>query len=364
MTSKERVLSALSLTQPDYVPVAPDLYEMVPIRLSQKDSWHIFVYNDPPIWKARADACGYYGVDALIPLFVPFEKQNVCIVSKTDDKVITRDFYENDGKRSWAEYVIVYSRNDPSAYVKASALGMPSEPDDYEIVNSNYSKFGKEYFQDAVEYLGDGGVIMPVVGLPCLDHDPQSMYDYYDNHDRLVKKLNKRGEDMMRQAEEILSWQPDVLMIGNSGLMLFNPPEIFRELCLSWMQKVTKLAKQHGVLTHMHCCGSERALVEIAANETDLNGIEPLEVPPMGDCDLKEIKQKFGKKLALKGNLHTTDIMLFGTVAQVEDACKRAIDDAAAGGGFILSTGDQTPRDVPDENILAMKRIAQEYGRY
>jgi len=56
--------------------------------------------------------------------------------------------------------------------------------------------------------------------------------------------------------------------------------------------------------------------------------------------------------------------MLFGTVAQVEDACKKAIDDAAAGGGFILSTGDQTPRDVPDENIFAMKRIAQEYGRY
>jgi len=44
--------------------------------------------------------------------------------------------------------------------------------------------------------------------------------------------------------------------------------------------------------------------------------------------------------------------------------CKRAIDDAAAGGGFILFIGDQTPRDTPDENILIMKKIAETYGRY
>ncbi|HUT33160.1 MAG TPA: hypothetical protein VNE39_06765 [Planctomycetota bacterium] len=39
-------------------------------------------------------------------------------------------------------------------------------------------------------------------------------------------------------------------------------------------------------------------------------------------------------------------------------------DDAAAGGGFILSTGDQCGRDTPDENILAMLEVARDYGRY
>ena len=106
------------------------------------------------------------------------------------------------------------------------------------------------------------------------------------------------------------------------------------------------------------------ALVEIAANESDLDCIEPLEMAPMGDCDLREIKQTFGNRLALKGNLHTTDTMLFGSVEKVEDDCKKAIDDAAEGGGFILATGDQTPRDTPFDNILAVKRIAETYGRY
>jgi len=57
-------------------------------------------------------------------------------------------------------------------------------------------------------------------------------------------------------------------------------------------------------------------------------------------------------------------VMLRGTPKQVEEASRRAIDDAAAGGGFILSTGDQCGRDTPDENILAMIQTARTYGRY
>ena len=43
---------------------------------------------------------------------------------------------------------------------------------------------------------------------------------------------------------------------------------------------------------------------------------------------------------------------------------KRAIDDAAAGGRFILATGDQCGRDTPDANIRAVVETARTYGRY
>jgi uroporphyrinogen decarboxylase len=292
------------------------------------------------------------------------EEQNIAVISRTDEKVITRDFTENNGKRIWSKYATVYFLNEPSAFVTAISLGLPNEHDDYEHVKPNYYKTGKDYYRDAVEYVGAKGLVLPIICLPCLTHDPLTMYEYYDNKQAVIDRIAEQGRAMMRQVEEIISWQPEALMIGNSGLMLFNPPRIFRELSLDWMKRLTRLAKRHNVMTHMHCCGPERALVKIAANETQLDGIEPLEVSPMGDCELKEIKASFGEKLALKGNLHTTDVMLFGSVKDVEDACKKAIDDAAAGGGFILSTGDQTPRDVPDENIFAMKHIAEKYGHY
>jgi uroporphyrinogen decarboxylase len=56
--------------------------------------------------------------------------------------------------------------------------------------------------------------------------------------------------------------------------------------------------------------------------------------------------------------------MLYGTVQDVIEASKRAIDEAAEGGRFILSTGDQCGRDTPFENLFAMIETAREYGKY
>jgi uroporphyrinogen decarboxylase len=84
----------------------------------------------------------------------------------------------------------------------------------------------------------------------------------------------------------------------------------------------------------------------------------------MGDCDLAEVKRTFGHRLSLMGNLHTTKVMLHGTPETVERAAKKAIDAAGAGGGFILSTGDQCGRDTPDENIFRLIQVARTYGRY
>jgi uroporphyrinogen decarboxylase len=56
--------------------------------------------------------------------------------------------------------------------------------------------------------------------------------------------------------------------------------------------------------------------------------------------------------------------MLFGSVEDVVNASKKAIDDAAEGGNFVLSTGDQCGRDTPDENIRAMVQTARTYGKY
>ena len=365
MTSKQRIITALRNEQPDQVPVAPDFYEMIPIRLSEKPSWETFVYQDPPIWKARADAAFHFGVDAFIIDYIPMPGDpKKAVIFRSDEKIIVRDFSENENGVHWSKFVIIYEPNEPSAWVKAENIGLPATHDDYEIVKPNYTKTGKEYFEEAREYIGEKGVFAPMVFLPCLGSQEDEIFRYYDEPEKVKQELQAAGEAMMKSAKTILEWKPDALLIGNSGLMIFNPPQIFRELVFEWLVKVTKLAKDHGVLTHMHCCGPEKYLVETAANETDLNGIEPLEIPPTGDCNLKEIKDLFGDKIALKGNLHTTEVMLRGTPEIVETACKKAIDDAAAGGGFILSTGDQTPRDTPDENILIMKKIAESYGRY
>lgn len=72
-----------------------------------------------------------------------------------------------------------------------------------------------------------------------------------------------------------------------------------------------------------------------------------------------------GEPLVIFGPLAvTTEVMLRGSVDDVVAASRKAIDDAAAGGGFILSTGDQCGRDTPDANVRAMIDTARTYGKY
>lgn len=365
MDARSRLLAAITGRQGDHVPAAPDFWEMIPIKMLDKPSWEMLVYQDPPRWKAMSDAYAYFGVDAFIPIVVPFEDDPItAIVHKTDEKLIVRHFTDNKGIRQWSRFVQVYTVSQPCATVTASSLGMPEDHEKFEIVKPNFAKTGESCYRHIKDHLGNNGLVLPMVCLPAISHDPEEMYRYFDDPDSIVEYIDKIGLAVVERVKVILSWKPDVLLIGNSGLMLFNPPDIFRQLSLKWLKEVTALAKEAGVPTHMHCCGPERALVEIAAMETDLNSIEPLENPPMGDCDLSEIKKTFGGKLSLKGNLHTTEIMLFGTVEKVKDACKQAIDDAAEGGGFILSTGDQTPMDTPFDNIFTMQKVAETYGKY
>jgi uroporphyrinogen decarboxylase len=158
--------------------------------------------------------------------------------------------------------------------------------------------------------------------------------------------------------------RPDFLCVGGSGTLVFQTVEMFRKVAFPAVKRAIELASAAGIPTQVHSCGPEKELVRIMAEETDLTVIDPLERPPMGDCDLAEIKRLHGYRLVLKGNLHTTDVMLLGSAADVISASKKAIDDAAEGGRFILSTGDQCGRDTPDENLRAMIETARTYGRY
>ncbi|NLG50954.1 MAG: hypothetical protein GX552_12680 [Chloroflexi bacterium] len=189
-------------------------------------------------------------------------------------------------------------------------------------------------------------------------------YLYYDAPD-LIEELREMHErQLLKQAEMVIDARPDFILTGGSGTITLQSPRIARELTLPTLQKITRMAKEAGVLTMVHSCGREYDLVKMCAEETDLNCINPLEEPPMGDCSLAQVKREFGDRLSLMGNLHTTNVMLFGTPEDVERAAIKAIDDAGAGGGFILSTGDQCGRDTPEANIFKLVEVCKTYGRY
>jgi uroporphyrinogen decarboxylase len=157
----------------------------------------------------------------------------------------------------------------------------------------------------------------------------------------------------------------DEIMLGGSASSLSaSSPAHFRKYDLPFIQAAARICREAGVFSHLHVCGKSRQVVEMVAEETDVDVMEPLEEPPGGNVDIADIKRRYGHRLCLKGNLNTFQFMLTATPEQVAEKAKRLIDDCAAGGGFVLSTGDQCGRDTPDANIFKLVEVARTYGQY
>jgi uroporphyrinogen decarboxylase len=190
-------------------------------------------------------------------------------------------------------------------------------------------------------------------------------YDYADDPAYIEEIFEFYQHYALARVEAACVAGADEIMLGGSASSLsVSSPRNFRKYDLPFIQKAAEICKRYGVFSHLHVCGRSRKVVEMVAEDTEVDVMEPLEESPGGDVDIAEIKQRYGRKICMKGNLNTFEFMLNATPEQVEEKAKRLIDECAADGGFILSTGDQCGRDTPDANLFKLVEVARTYGRY
>ena len=78
--------------------------------------------------------------------------------------------------------------------------------------------------------------------------------------------------------------------------------------------------------------------------------------------DMKLVRKRFGGFACFGGNVPVS-LYRAGTVAQMDDYCKRLIDEVAPGGGFFLASG--APVDEADPAVVhAFMRAAERFGKY
>ncbi|UCH36687.1 MAG: hypothetical protein JSV65_03280 [Armatimonadota bacterium] len=377
MTSRERMIVAMTGGRPDRVPVAPDISNMIPCRLTGKSFWDIYLHGDPPLWRAYVDAVRHFGIDGWFTYgTVAFQRAGdrrewtTETISRSDERIVTRTACRTPDGDLTCE--TTYYVADPPTQTHKWIKDFPADMAKLRHFFPEITGCDPAPLEEMRAHLGEDGALGVCVGVPgfqelfvWFERGLEAVaYAWADHRDELREFVSWQERDVLRQVEMLLDARPDFLLLGASGLWTLNTPQAFRELSLPTLQQATRMAREAGVPTMLHSCGKERKLVRICAEETALDCINPLEPPPMGDCDLAEIKRQFGGRLALMGNLHTTDVMLRGTPERVMDAGRQAIEAAGAGGGFILSTGDQCGRDTPDENIRALIAAAERYGQY
>jgi uroporphyrinogen decarboxylase len=191
----------------------------------------------------------------------------------------------------------------------------------------------------------------------------QFMYMLYDDMP-LVEEVLEIGSDYYAQmVEKIVERDLTFLYIGDD--LAFKsatlvPPEILRAIWVPRMKKVFAPALKKQIPILYHSDGNIEAIIPDLI-DMGINALNPIE--PYG-MDLQNIKNRFGKDIALVGNLDVGGPLSLGTPEEVIRDTRQLIDIAGKDGGLVVASSHSITRNVKTENFKAMIETAQTYGVY
>lgn len=142
----------------------------------------------------------------------------------------------------------------------------------------------------------------------------------------------------------------------------YLPPSLFRKYVCRYVGPMIDIIHQSGGYARIHCHGNIRDILgDIVAMGAD--AIDPIEPPPQGDIELGYVREKYGDRLVLFGNLECADIENLPT-PEFEKKIRRALNEGTSGSGrgFVLmpsaSPYGRVLGDQALENYRAMVRLS------
>ncbi len=141
----------------------------------------------------------------------------------------------------------------------------------------------------------------------------------------------------------------------------FMSPGHFEALFYPGFCRVMGGYKALGFKVIKHTDGNLWPIIEMLVN----SGIDCLDpIDPSAGMDLGEVKQKYGQRIALKGNVDCAHLMSFGTPDEVAEATKKALRQGMPSGGYILSSSNSIHASVKPENYKALLDTLKAHGHY
>lgn len=134
--------------------------------------------------------------------------------------------------------------------------------------------------------------------------------------------------------------------------------EQFKEFSYPYMEKlVDGLIEITGIKPSLHICGHTKGIWE------DIKKLNVASFSVDNVEDLGELKEVLGDIMPILGNVPPVEVMRFGSVNDVIEACKSCIRKGSTSQkGYILGTGCQIPPGTSEKNLKAFVWAARTYG--
>ncbi|MFZ1934960.1 MAG: uroporphyrinogen decarboxylase family protein [Thermoguttaceae bacterium] len=348
MTGKDRFLTAVRREQPDRVPLFDFLF--------QQPLYEALIGRRPEHYNARdaVDCARALGHDAI---WMPFGGYNGFQPEFLDANTYVDEWgttYRHNGTSWPIDSPIDY----PIKTRKDFARYRPPDP----TLPGRSSELETFWQTSHNEMALTGGITGPFTTCWLLMGYEQICYALYDDPAlltdvfRLSNDYNKEAARRCVAAGCHALWLADDLGDSSRGFLKLDH---FHRYYLPYLTELAEYVDGLGVPVLLHCCGRFSDYLPDLA-ETKIAAIHP--VQRTAGMDLRWVKQRYGRRFCIIGNVDSSRTLPFGTPEQVEAEAREAIDIAAPGGGYVLASDHSLHDGIPVENIRALFQVGRDYG--
>lgn len=169
--------------------------------------------------------------------------------------------------------------------------------------------------------------------------------------------------DYNRRVFEAADGLIDIFFMGDDmGTQngLWVSPNQYRRFFKENFRRFNDLAHKYGAKTMYHSCGAVTALIPefIECGLDILQSLQPAALDPVA------IKREYGRDLVFQGGMDIQDTLPKGSPDDVRKEVQLRAESLGPGGGYIFGTAHNLLPDVPTENIEALFDAYLEYGVY
>jgi len=188
---------------------------------------------------------------------------------------------------------------------------------------------------------------------------------FYFDKENLRKECEALTNKAIEAAKPWVELGIDVLrggmddMAGKEGPYL--NPKLYHEFVFPQLKKLADAVHGMGGKILVHSDGDLKPILDGLVD----TGIDALHsIDPSAGMDVGEVKEKYGRRLCLCGNVDCAWTLVNASPEEVAKETKDCIKRASPGGGHILCSSNVIHTAVPLENALALIETGKRYGRY
>lgn len=370
MTQKQRFLTAMRRETPDMVPVSPLFH----CRYAQE---HLGRSDWKAVFECHKEigSCHFRG-----PIGIGHASDPVEGYEYTSEVLVDDPPHRVEQTTLHTPFGDLTSTHDAGSIPHDPLVGKTTEyyvkePEHWKIFIDMWEKalatarpHGSETVEEAARVMGEDGVPSVALGSASTAVASQRgmqefMYDLYDCPD-LIRRALQVACDL--HALTIESFLMSAAEVGFYDICWLTGMNLGAKLLDEWLSEeigrmCSLVRQQPGKFISFYTLGRMRDIMPILvdAGPHMIATFEPNE----GDISLGEAQELYGDRIAVMGNFDCV-ILARGTLEEARDEAKRCLEEAMAGGGYIMGTGDEVPTDAKPENLRAMVEVVEEFGRY